>query len=367
MRRFTALLLGILPLMTFANPQADTIGMKISHTFRTIETTVYVKQSIDSIVSLDLPKVTTVTYDTLKGTERTETIDTTYFITQPLKFWKLESRLNAAITQINRWNRKGEGNMFSIQLSNNSIANYARGLSTWKTELDWVYAGDKQEGADWFKAQDRFNIVSRYGFRASSTWSYSGLFEFNTQLSKSYNRGTNNKDAYVSRFLSPARSTFSLGMAYTNNLSNLTAPNAANPMLVDLLLSPVTYRATYMSDTSLNRNFSVPVGEHWLSEFGFSLRLDSRHRLTNDIILRSRLNLMANLLEMGEPFITVDWRVNFDIRLYRHFTLGLETWLLYDPTELFPKVDSNGDVIGRVRKTQFQQSLMLRFTYRITN
>ena len=371
MRNFGTLLSTFLlfPLTAFAHqPQADTIGMKITRTLKTIETTAFVKQSIDSIVSLDslgkANKITLVTYDTLRGTEATDITDTSYFVIKPLKHWKLQSQSDATLTQINRWNwAQGGINVFSILLSSNFVANYALGLSTWRTELDWRYAGDLQENDKWFKTQDRFNIVSQYGFKASPTWNYSGLFEFNTQLFDGFKRG---ETTLISSFLSPARSTFSLGMTYSNNVSSLTAPNAKNPNLIDLFLSPVAYRATYVRDTTLSTRFDVAPNEHWLSTFGVMLRLDNRHLLTKNLSLRNRLNLFANILEMKDQFVTVDWRINFDIRLTRHFTLGLETWLIYDPTVWFDKTLAD-ETIERERKTQFQQSLMLRFSYKIAN
>lgn len=370
MKRFLFFLLGILPFTMLANPHTDTVGMKVSRTHRIIQTTVYVEQAIDTILSLDslghANKMTIVTYDTLRGKDTIETIDTNYLVAKPVKFWKLESRSEAAITQISRTNwLQGGGNMFSILLTNNSVANYARGLSTWRTELDWRYGRQKQDKDPWFKIQDRFNIRSQYGFRASPTWSYSGLFEFNTQLSKSFESVADQQsNNYVSRFLSPARSTFSLGMGYSNNLSNLTAPNTTVPNLIDLFLSPVAYRATYVMDTTLSTRFDIPAHEHWLSTFGPMARLDNRHRLTKDMFLRSRLEIFANILAMKDPFVAVDWRVNLDIQVTRYFTLGLETWLIYDPTIWFDKSDTDKT---QVRKTQFQQSLMLRFVYRITN
>jgi hypothetical protein len=367
MKLFLAIVLVFLSFSMFANPHADTIGMQINRTHKIIQTTIYVEKSIDTILSLDslgTNKMTIITYDTLRVTDTTNVIDTSYFVALPLKFWRLESRNDAAITQINRWNwSEGGGNMFSILLANNSVANYARGFSIWRTELEWRYGGDKQSGADWFKTQDRFKVVSQYGFRASPTCYYRIFFDFNTQLSKGYADRTSNKNDYISRFLSPARFTFSLGMEY-NNASNLTTPTEKMPNLITLLLSPITYNATYVMDTTLSTRFSIPAHEHWLSTLGPMVRLDSRHRLTKDVSLRNRLRLFANILEMHEPFVTVDWRVNFDIRLTRHFSLGIETWLIYDPTELFDKSETNPT---KVRKTQFQQSLMLRFTHRFTN
>jgi hypothetical protein len=117
-------------------------------------------------------------------------------------------------------------------------------------------------------------------------------------------------------------------------------------------------------DTTLSTRFSVPEGERWLSTFGPMFRLTNRHWLNKDLMIGSRLELFANILAMTDPFVTVDWKVNFDIRLSRRFTLGFETWLIYDPTVWFDRSETDKT---QVRKTQFQQSLMLRFVYRITN
>jgi hypothetical protein len=368
MKRFSILVSSIflcLPITVFAtHQQADTIGMKISRTYRTVQTTVFVEQSMDSIVSLDslkgTNKLTTLTFDTLRGTETTEKIDTSYFITKPLKYWTLESRSEVTITQFYRENWKRGGlNSYSMLLRNLSSAIYSRGVSVWRTESDWRYGTHKQEGVPWIKNQDQINLLSRYSFKASPTWNYSAQFQFSSQISKNYT-DANTKITYSSRFLSPARFTFSLGLEYVNT------PNKNAPNWINLLLSPLTYRATYVLDTTLSRNFSVPANEHWSATFGPSAMLENKHKLTQDISLGSRLELFANILEMHEPFARVDWKVNFDIRLTRNLTFGFETWLIFDPTDLFNETTADGTIV-KVRKTQFQQSLALRFVYRIDN
>jgi hypothetical protein len=146
----------------------------------------------------------------------------------------------------------------------------------------------------------------------------------------------------------------------------VNTPNKNAPNWINLLLSPLTYRATYVMDTILSRNFSVPANERWSATFGPSAMFENKHKLTQDISLGSRLELFADILAMHDPFVRVDWKVNFDIRLTRNLTFGFETWLIYDPTDLFNKTNEDGS-IEKVRKTQFQQSLALRFVYRIDN
>ena len=382
MRYFTTLLSSIFLILPTcvqaAQKPSDTTGMRINRTHRTVQTTVYVTRIMDSIVmkdSLEEPTViTVVTYDTLRSSENTVRTDTTYFVTKPPpKYWRLTSNSEVAFSQIIRsryWNRGGRGNMFSILLSNQSSAIYTRKSSTWRTEFDWRYGMERQDRGPeinpWFKSHDRLALDSRYGFKASPTWNYTGLFQFNTQISRSFQSATNR--TVTSRFLAPARFTFSLGMEYANT------PSANAPNRVAAFFSPVAFRATYMRDTTFNSRFGVQPGQNWLATFGPMAMLENRHPLTKDITLSSKLEPFANILVMHEPFITVDWKVNLNIRITRQVSFSFETWLIYDPTMWFDKVDSNGVFVLcpegkriKIRSTQFQQSMRLRFTYQITN
>ncbi|MCL2683252.1 MAG: DUF3078 domain-containing protein [Bacteroidales bacterium] len=366
MRYLTTTALSIFALTVFAKgPQTDTIGMKISRTQQTIQTTTYIEHTIDSIVSLDpktgINKITILTHDTLRTTETTEVIDTNYLISKPLKYWQLGSQNEATTTILFRtyWT-DGNANSYSLFLRNQSFANYSRGLSSWRNELDWRYGMQKQGSDPLFKTHDRFAIESQYGFRASTTWNYSALFQFNTQLTKSYESATADKENYISRFLSPARFTFALGMEYQST------PDKSASNRTTLLLSPIAYRATYVWDTILSGRFGIHPHEHWLQTFGPMAMLTNKYRVNEDIALGSKLELFANILDMKDPFVTVDWKVNVDFRLSRYFTLSFESWLIYDPNVFFDR-DRKGNPVPEQRRWQYQQSWMLRFVHRFTN
>jgi len=90
------------------------------------------------------------------------------------------------------------------------------------------------------------------------------------------------------------------------------------------------------------------------------------------------LMLFLDNLHMDQPashFLLLDWRVGVDIQLTRYFSLGFELWTIYDPNTFFDR-DRDGvsfnledptDFSVLTRQWQFQQSLMFRFTHRITN
>ncbi|MDR0436797.1 MAG: hypothetical protein LBH22_00690, partial [Bacteroidales bacterium] len=134
-----------------------------------------------------------------------------------------------------------------------------------------------------------------------------------------------------------------------------------------LLLSPIGYRATYVWDTTLSTRFGIEPNEHWLQTFGPMAMLTNRYKVNEDITLRSKLEVFVNLLEMKEPFVTVDWQFNIDFRLSKYFTLSFESWVIYDPNVFFA-TNRKGDVLDRPhRRVQYQQSWMLRFVHRFTN
>jgi len=382
MKRFLLLpltLLLTLPLFALdRHPQADTIGMTVTRTYRTIQTTILVEQTMDSIVSIDAyageKRITTVTFDTLIGEETIETLDTTFFITEPLRFWRLESTSSAGLNMTARgyWEGGTANNLLSLDLRNVSSARFERGLSTWVTDFSWRYTTQTQGGElfrDFLKTHDFIRLQSRYGFRASPKWYYSSQFQFETQLTRTFaSVAAREADGdYISSFLSPARLSFSIGMEYRST-----------PQGVRLLLSPITYRATYVGSDlhSVKTRFGVDTTTGWLQTFGPMVQLENVHPLRHNVTFNSNLMIFADLLHMHSGnFVLFNWEFGFNIQLTRYFSLGLETGIIYNPNTFFDR-DRNGvsfnpddptDFSVLRRRWQFQQSLMFRFTHRITN
>jgi len=384
MKRFLLLALTLfLTLPLFAldrHPQADTIGMTVTRTYRTIQTTIFVEQIMDSIVSIDAytgeQRITTVTFDTLIGEETVERIDTTFFITEPLRFWRLESNTSAGLNMTARgyWDGMSGNNLLSLDLQNISSALFERGLSTWRTDFNWRYTTQTQGGEfrNWLKTHDVISLQSRYGFIASPHWRYSSQFQFQTQLTRTFPSVAAREESrnnYSSRFLAPATLSFSLGMERVNTART-----------VRLLLSPITYRATFVRDESFEIRERLGVlrrdpisGEfrdssaHWLHTLGLMAQLENTHNLTSSIRFSSNLMVFADVLHRSEPFILFDWRFGIDVQLSRLFSLGIGTHVIYNPNVFF-NTRLNGDPFpGPTRRWQFQQGLMFRFTHRITN
>ncbi len=360
-----ALLFAILlPFQGFAKTASatDTLGTKISRTQKTVQTKTYIEKSMDSIVDVDLvsglkTKVPVVTYDTVESTETTETTETEYiFASKPETFWKLGSEFSVGVNQVafSNWAEGGVPS-WSILLANKSFAQYRKGASVWKTDFEIKY-GLQQQGDDpWYKNNDQIKLYSSYGFAASSHWNYSMLLDFKTQITKGYSSATADKDAFVSRFLSPMYLTYSIGMEYEN--VDKTA---------SIFLMPVAYNLTYVLDTSLSTKYGISQGNHELSRFGPMAMFVNKHQLTKQVLLESKLTLLADLLNMKEQFVSAEWNIGVNVALTQRMRVKLLMDLKYDPKVMFDKTLSDG-TIEKVRRIQLRESIFLNFVYNLSN
>ncbi|MDR2907467.1 MAG: DUF3078 domain-containing protein [Bacteroidales bacterium] len=359
-KNYTLLVLvfAILPFCGMAGNSQDTVGKKISRIHKVTETTVYVEKTFDSLVTFDsafeLQKHTVLSFDTLHFITTIDTVEVEYSIIHPdVKLWALNSEFSIGLNQtgFSNWAQGGVPS-YSVLLVNKSSAVYRNVLSSWKTDFELRYGLQQQADLPWYKNADLIQISSMYGFSASPHWKYSTLLDFKTQLTKSYASVDAAKNEYVSRFFSPMYLTYSIGMEYENK-----------PKTVSLFLTPIAYSMTYVSDTSLGHFYGISPNLHALSRFGPMAVLTNKQRLTKNISLDSKLTTTANILNMDEPFVKVEWNFGLNITVTRNLTVKLLMDVLYDPDMMFV----NAETGAASRRVQFRESIFLNFAYRINN
>lgn len=342
------------PFLTSAkSAPADTLGTTVSRIHKITQTTVYVEKSVDSMDGQN--RISMLTYDTLQSVDTNEEIKTEHIL-KSNDYWQLGSEFSIGVNQVafSNWAAGGVPS-YSILFSNKSFAYYRKGSSLWKTDFDLKY-GLQQQGEDpWFKNNDQIKLYSSYGFKASNSWNYTTLLDFKTQLAKGYASANAEKDAFVSRAFSPTYLTYSIGMEYENQAKTAS-----------IFLTPIAYKLTYVSDTSLGVYYGILPNEHTFSQFGPMAVLINKHQITPYIALNSKLNLLANVLEMEEQFVSMEWNLGLNIKLTRHLSVNILMDLLYDPKVMFDKVLSDG-TIEKVRRFQLRESVFFNFVYKITN
>jgi hypothetical protein len=255
--------------------------------------------------------------------------------------WKAggNTALNFSQVSLTNWASGGENSLSGTFLFN-AFLNYKKDNHAWENTLDIGYGLTQQGSENPVKTDDRFQVVSKYGQKATEHWFYTTLIDFKTQMGVGYNDPPTNTFV-TSKFMSPAYLLVSLGMDYKPN-DNFS-----------LYLSPLTAKTTIVNDDSLSNEgaFGVDPGEKIRSEFGSSLKsIYKKENIIENVDFKTRLNLFSNLTENPEH-IDVEWETQFGFKVNQYLSASLSTTLLYDHDINY--VDDNGVEHGP--RLQFKQ------------
>jgi hypothetical protein len=238
-----------------------------------------------------------------------------------------------------------KGGLFSLNISQGSLSNWAAGGDKFSLSLNTIlsaYAFYKKEKHSWDntldinfglvnttslgtrKNDDRFDVLSKYGYALSPKWNASALFNFRTQIANGYTY-TNDKKTFSSSFLSPAYALLSLGFDYkpSKNLS--------------IFISPVASRWVIVTDDTLSAKglYGLKPGDKVKSEFGAFLSAQYLQALSKTVSYKGRLDLFSNYKHNPEKIdvfmtnllavklskvMSATWNVDFiyddDVRLF---------------------------------------------------
>jgi hypothetical protein len=133
------------------------------------------------------------------------------------------------------------------------------------------------------KNDDRFDLLSKYGYAFKPKLSLSGLFNFRTQMANGYNYNNTSK-SLTSAFFAPAYVLLSLGLDYkpTKDLS--------------IFASPLTSRWTIVNNDSLSAKglYGVEPGKKYFNEIGAFATINYLHALNKSVGYKGRLDLFSN-------------------------------------------------------------------------
>jgi hypothetical protein len=183
---------------------------------------------------------------------------------------------------------------------------------------------------------DLIQLSSKAGINASKNWYYSALFDFKTQLF--YGRDKKDWDKILSGFMSPAYSSFALGMDYKTK--DFT-----------LLISPLTSRATFVLDT-INvdpSRYSITPGKRSVWQTGASLTNSYKWKINTEFALMSNMELFYGYMN-ETPETQFDWELIFDMRINRFLSSRINTTYKYYQSES--------------SKLQFKENFSVVFSYK---
>ena len=249
---------------------------------------------------------------------------------------------------LTNWAAGGENSVAGNALLNLS-ANYQSRDSkvNWNNDLIMGYGLLRQGKDDSKKSDDKIDLASKIGYKASEKWFYSGLFSFKSQFDAGYLYNDDGTKDVISTFLSPAYMNLSLGMDFKPN-KNFT-----------MLIAPVTGKMTMVMDDVLSAKgvFGVPAGENIRSEFGGYIKIAYGAEIFKNVTLLTKLDLFSNYIENPQYVdINFDFMLNFKVNEF--ISASFVSQIIYDYDIKFD--DGAG---GTEEKIQFKELFGLGLTY----
>lgn len=201
------------------------------------------------------------------------------------QLWKSGGLFNLNLSQgsLNNW--AAGGDKFSLSL--NSIlsvyAFYKKDKHSWDNTLDINFGYLRTTSLGNRKNDDRFDLLSKYGYAIADKWDLAGLFNFRTQIANGYTYADTGR-TFSSSFLSPAYVLVSLGLDYKPAES------------FSVFISPITARWVVVTDDSLSAKglYGVSPGKESRSELGAFLSAQFLKDLSKTLNYKARLDLFSN-------------------------------------------------------------------------
>ena len=269
--------------------------------------------------------------------------------------WKTENNLTIAFSQVSltNWSAGGQNSM-SVNGRFNGFYNYKQERMAWDNQVDLGYGLLKQGKTIWQKTDDRFEIMSKLGYRMSESFNLAGLADFKSQFAPGYSKpegGTR-----ISDLFSPAYFLGAVGVDLKKG-ENFT-----------LFASPITTKMTFVLNDSLSNAgaFGVVPGKKFRTELGGYLRVMWKHDVVKNVGLLTKLDLFSNYLK-DPQYIDVNWEVLVNMRINKYLSVNINTLLIYDHDIIIGK-DTNGDGTSDSFKprVQFKELFGLGLAFSLT-
>jgi hypothetical protein len=273
--------------------------------------------------------------------------------------WKTGGLIGITISQASftNWAAGGQ-NTIALGGIVNLFANYKSEHSSWDNMLDMGYGLLKQgKNGDFIKTDDKVDLTSKYGRKASSKWYYAGLVNFKTQMTAGYNYP--DVSTKISDLLAPAYILAAIGMDYkpSDKLTAFVAPiTSKNTIVNDEALANAgafgVEAATYNENGDI-----VTAGKRSRSEVGGYVRMVYQQTYFKDksVSILSKLDLFSNY-KTNPQNIDISWETIIGLKVNKFITTTITTHLIYDD-DIDIAFDNNNDGVidGSGPRTQFKE------------
>ena len=239
------------------------------------------------------------------------TIDTT-------KHWARKGVFTFLANQssFSNWQAGGQNN-FAGNVGVNYDFNYKNDDWNWDNKIVLAYGLTKIKGADTQKTDDRIELNSLLGKKASGEWFYSAFFNFKTQMDTGLDPAT--QTVKISHFFSPAFFQFGPGMLWKKS-DNLKVN-----------IAPATSKLIVVHDhfTEFGSSFGVEQGEITRYELGAAVNGYYKFKLMENVSVENILNFYSNYLEDPQN-VDIDYQLNIVMKINKYLSTNFAFQTIYD-------------------------------------
>lgn len=202
------------------------------------------------------------------------------------KVWKTGGLVSVNLSQGSLKNWAAGGDKFSLSLAGyfNVHAYYKKEKHTWDNNLDINLGYVNTTSLGTRKNDDRFDLLSKYGYALSPKLSASALFDFRSQFFDGFTYPDVNTKIFSSTGLAPAYVLLSPGLDW-HPLSNFS-----------VFVSPVTSRWVIVINKVLSNQgaYGVDTGKTTNYEIGAFASINYSTNLNSNVTYKGRLDLFSN-------------------------------------------------------------------------
>ena len=201
------------------------------------------------------------------------------------KTWKKGGLYSLNLSQGSLDNWAAGGDKFSLAVNSllSMYAFYKKDKYSWDNTFDFNLGYIKTTSLGSRKNDDRFDLLSKYGYAIAPKLSVSALFNLRSQFFKGYTY-PNNVKTFASNFMAPGYILLGLGLDYkpTKHLS--------------IFFSPSTARWVIVRDTALSNKglYGVEPGKKSNFEFGAFVSVNYLKEFNKTLTYKGRLDLFSN-------------------------------------------------------------------------
>lgn len=266
------------------------------------------------------------------------------------KKWKKGGLYGINISQgsLNNWAAGGDDFSLSVNSVLSLFAFYKNGKHSWDNTLDFNLGYVKTTSLGSRKNDDRFDILSKYGYEIAPKLNIAGLANFRTQFFDGFTYDGDNNKTFASTFLSPGYLLTSVGLDY-KPVEGLS-----------IFVSPITSRWIFVMDDTLSAKglYGVDSSKHSINEIGAFASISYIKDINKILSYKGRLDLFSNYKKNPQNVDLIMSNV-LNIKLSKILSATYSLDMIYDDdVRLFGK---NKTSAGLQVKSLIGIGLLLKF------